>query len=236
MTAKNSGEGLMLVEFFGVPGVGKTYLARNAVPLAVHRPLDRFSEAWRVKRILRKFSLMLRYLPTAFSAGLWAVRLTSLYPLMNWRRRSKVLFNWVFIDCVVRDAARCGNSVIALDQGIAQALWSTQFGSDDCPADELRTLLQRYFAGLPICEWMVVRVTASEETVRQRVEERKGSSPVDHDLKLIDKAHSAEREIVEVLDGLAPGTDDLPRIKIMSIVNNDDSTAMSRFRGLICWD
>ena len=154
---------------------------------------------------------------------------------MNWRRRSKVLFNWMFIDCVVREAARCGNSVIVLDQGIAQALWSTQFGTNDCPADELRSLLQRYLAGLPICEWQVVRVTASEETVRQRVEERKGLSPVDLDIKLMDKAQSVEREIVEVLYCLSPGTEDLPNIKILNVVNNDES-AVSRLRGLICWD
>ena len=223
------------MEFFGVPGVGKTYLARNAVPLGVHQPLDRFSEVGRAKRISRKLSLMLRHLPTALPACFWAVRLTSLYPLMSWRRRSKALFNWVFIDCVVREAARCGNSVIVLDQGIAQALWSTQFGTDDCPAEELRSLLQRYLAGLPISEWHVVRVTASEETVRQRVDMRKGSSPLDHDLKLIDKAQSAEREIVEVLDGLAPGADDLPRIKMVNFINNDYSE-VSRLRGLMGWD
>ncbi len=234
MTARHAGKGLNVVEFFGVPGVGKSYLAKNAVPPSVDRPMDRFSEGIRIQRISRKVLLMLRHLPSAVAAGLWATRLTDLFPSMHWHRHIKVLFNWMFIDCVIREAARCGNPTLVLDQGIVQALWSTQFGANDCPADELRALLQQYHETLPITKWKVVRVIADMETVRQRVDRREGCSPVDLDLELINKAHSAELQISELLDGFAFTSTDAPQITIVTIVNNDES-AVSRLRELMGW-
>lgn len=217
-----------------MPGAGKSYLAKRAVPLGVDRPIDRFIEGTRAQRISRKLLLMFGHMPTAVAAGFWASKLSKLYPSLHWHRRIKVLFNWVFIDCVIREAARCGNPNVVLDQGIAQALWSTQFGANECPADELRTLVQSYHETLPITKWEVVRVTADMETVRQRVDRREGCSPLDLDLELINKAHSAELQISELLDGFAFTAADAPQITIVTIVNNDES-AVSRLRELMGW-
>ncbi len=235
MSEKKPTNGLKVLEFFGVPGVGKSYLVRNAVPPDVDRPMDRFSEGGRAQRIRRKLSLMLRHLPMAIATAFWARKLIGLYPPMCWRRRSKVLFNWVFVDCVLREAARVRNPILVLDQGIAQALWSTQFGAGaDCPAEELRTLLQRYLEGVPISEWEVVWVTATPEIVRQRVEEREGFSPVDRDPESMDEAHCAEREIGEFLARVARGTEGTPRIRIVNLVNDDDR-AVSQLCEVIGW-
>lgn len=154
---------------------------------------------------------------------------------MGWRRRWMVLFNWVFVDCVIRAAARNQKSVLVLDQGITQALWSTNFGTEgDWPCEEVGTQLRQYLQRLPISEWIVIRVTARPETVQRRVEAREGFSPVDRDLVLMDEAHCAEREVSEVLTGLVRGPDSVPKIRIVNVVNEDDS-AVSRLREVMVW-
>ena len=224
-----------VVEFFGVPGVGKSYLVKNVMLPNFERPMGRLSEGGRIQRIRRKLLLMLRHLRTAFATAFWARKVIALYPAMSWRRRGKVLFNWVFIDCLVREAARVRNPVLVLDQGIAQALWSTQFGAGgECPGEELHTLLQCYLEVLPMSEWEVVRVRATPEIVRKRVGEREGFSPVDQDPESMDEARCAERQVGEVLTGLARGADGAPSIRIVNMVNDDDS-AVSRLREVMGW-
>ena len=235
MSGEHQSEGLKVVEFFGVPGVGKSYLVRTAVSANIARPMDRFSQGGRVQRFRRKVWLMLRHLPKAVSSTLWARKLISLYPAMGSRRWWKVLFNWVFLDCLIREAARCRTPVLVLDQGIAQALWSTQFGAGGrCPTEEVRTPLRRYLEGLPISEWAVVRVTAPPEIVKKRVEGREGFSPVDRDPGSMDEARCAERQVGEVLTGLARGAEGAPSIRIVNLVNDDDR-AVSRLREVMGW-
>jgi len=235
LNGEHQSEGLKVLEFFGVPGVGKSYLVRTGVPADIERPMEWFSQGARAQRITRKVWLMLRRLPTAVSSTLWARELISLYPAMGRRRWWKVLFNWVFVDCLIREAARCRTPVLVLDQGIAQALWSTQFGAGGrCPSEEVRALLRRYLEGLPISEWVVVRVTAPPEIVKKRVEGREEFGPVDRDPESMGEARCAERQVGGVLTGLSRGAKGVPSIRIVNLVN-DDARAVSRLREVMGW-
>ena len=149
-------------------------------------------------------------------------------------RSWKVVFNWVFVGCLIRDSARGRNRFVVLDQGIAQALWSTQFGAEGGAIGDVGTLLRRYLEGLPITEWAVVWVMAPQEVVRKRVEGREGFSPVDRDPGLMDKAYCAEREVGEVLTEVARLAEGMPNIRIVSLVNDDDR-AVSQLREVMGW-
>lgn len=226
---------LKVVDFLGVPGVGKSFLVGKAVPKDTERPMDWFSQGSRMQRIRRKVFLILRHIPSAFVSVLWARKVIRLYQPMGWRRRWKVLFNWVFVDCLIREAARLQKSVLVLDQGIAQALWSTQFGAQDAfPGEAVPKVLLKYIADLPISEWSVINVTAPPEIILKRVEGREGFSPLDRNPSAIDEAQLAEREVHELLTGLARGVEAVPKINIVSIVN-DGSDAVHRLRDVMGW-
>ena len=228
-------KGLKLLEFFGIPGVGKTYLVRTALPTGIERPMDWFSQGGRARRIARKVSLILKHMPTALSSGFWARKMIGLYRPLSWRRRGKILFNWVFVDCLIREMARSGTPIVVLDQGISQALWSTQFGAGrDCPSEEVRALLRRYLKGLPISEWVVVRVTASPEIVRKRVAGRKGFSPVDREIGSMNEAYLAELKVGEVLNALVDSSDNSLQISAIEFVNDNEGAAR-RLREVMGW-
>lgn len=235
MSGEASKKGLKVLEFFGVPGVGKSYLLSRAVPSDIERPMDWFHQGWRAQRIRRKVSLMLRYLPVTLATVVWARKVIRVYQPMGWRRQWKVLFNWVFVDCLIREAARGRNPVLVLDQGIAQALWATQFGTGEyCSGEQVRTLLRRYLEGLPISEWAVVRVTAAPEVVCKRLEEREGLSPVDRDPGAIDEAYRAERGVVAVLLDLERSVENQPKLTIVKL-ENDGEDAASRLKDVMGW-
>lgn len=232
MNGIRQSEGLKVLEFFGVPGVGKSYLVSTAVSVDIAQPMKWYSQGTRLLRIWRKIGLLLRDLPTATKSASWARELIKLYPSMGRRRRWKVLFNWVFIDSVIRDAARGRSKLVVLDQGIAQGMWSTQFGAGGaCEVEDVRALMRRYLEGLPITEWAVVHVTAPLEIVQARVEGRKGFSPIDRDIATMEEARCADRVVDDVLKSLSR-MESKPRITIVDLLN-DGEEALARVRDFV---
>ena len=232
---EESRQGLKVVEFFGVPGVGKSHLVRRAAPENAKQPMNWFNEGGRARRIRRKAALMLRHLEAALAATLWARKVIGLYSPMGWRRSWKVLFNWVFVDCLIREAARGRSPVVVLNQGIAQALWSTKFGAGhECPCEEVRSLVRLYLERLPISEWCVVWVNAPLEVVQKRLEGREGCSPLDRDTGSMAEAHCAEREVGKVLNNLMRSANSRPTISVVNL-ENDDEGAASRLKGVMGW-
>ena len=228
MSRANPREGLSIYEFFGIPGVGKSYLARTAVPRDIERPMERYSQGGRTQRVSRKALLLLRHLPAAFSTVSWAKEFVALYPQPTWSRRCKVIFNWLFIDALIRDVARGVDGIIVLDQGVAQAVWSTCFSATRKPSnDEALPLVQRFLERLPIGQWTVVHVTASESVIKSRLEQRSGDSPVDRDLANLDEAYVADRESRRVMEAFAKQ----PQIELsawwVTVVNEDESSVLS---------
>ena len=233
MSGIRQSEGLKVLEFFGVPGVGKSYLVRTAVSDDIARPMEWYNQGSRALRIWRKTGLLLRHFRTAMATASWARQLIYHFQPMSSGRRWKVLFNWAFVDSVIRDAARDRSGFVVFDQGIAQALWSTQFGAGrECPGKEVRTLIRQFLDRLPVAEWGVVHVTAPQEIVRKRVNGREGSSPVDRDLELMDEAQFAGLKVANVLNALGQVTAGALKITIFDFVN-DDQGAVTRCRELI---
>jgi len=221
---------LKVIEFFGAPGVGKSYLAKNATPIIYSQPLEKYFHKITVVRLWRKFSLIFRHIKTSIECILWAKKLTRFSS--DRRRRWKVIFNWVFINAVILDAARPQPSLIVLDQGIAQGLWSTLFGENMRePLDDLCKFTRLFLKRLPVSKWSILHLTVPQETIRVRLEERQGLSPIDRDFSKIDEAISAEILVKEVICSLSK-SQDKPNVEIVNILNNSEQ-AVSDCRSVI---
>jgi hypothetical protein len=125
----------MLIEFFGLPGSGKSTFSRLVADLLLKRGLaveeityDLDHRRPRVERLLVKLSHLLRYAAAhpryALSdlARVVATRQASLRDL------GKSIFNWMFIASLA-SRKRSSHSITLLDQGVAQALWSIGFAA-----------------------------------------------------------------------------------------------------------
>lgn len=120
----------MIVEFLGLPGAGKSTLARAVGKQLQQRALEVEQLTYELTHETDKFSRIakkLRYVgahgwrrPSHTLRSIKAVLVTRQYSLGD---LLKVLFNWLFVSALLyreRDAAK----IQLLDQGILQALWS----------------------------------------------------------------------------------------------------------------
>ena len=219
---------LTLVEFFGVPGVGKSYLLKRLVPPDAYKHQDKYYEGSRVKRIRRKILLVLKHFSTAIPTAFLIGRVIALYSQKGVLRRCKVLFNWLFIDSLIREVAQSRHSVLALDQGIAQALWSTNFGAvQEPPFEKVYALLKLYLETLPELELTVVRVTAPFDLILHRLAGREGLSPLDTNINRLQEAFLAERKAIALIEHLCDIDINKTHIAIVNVENNASTPEIS---------
>jgi hypothetical protein len=214
---------IKVVEFFGVPGVGKSYLFENSLSRDQRETIEIYVKASRCRRFFRKLCLILRNLGSVPLIVFWSLRFVR-FGSPPFFRLLKIIFNLVFVDCLIRESARQGKRVLVMDQGIAQALWSTCFGG--AKADPVQALLKiviGYLRSLPITSWEIFWVTSSKETLMMRIISRVGNSPIDRKLHLLEYAFVAENYIGSMLNNLSIDSDNPIPVSIFQISNNDDS-------------
>lgn len=175
------------IEFFGMPGSGKSYVAGHLAAqlrqqgFRVSERTLSLSRANAPRRILGKVGLVAR----GFVSG---VRLLPVLLALvadcgagGLKRKTKLVFNWLYLCALVRIDSR-DHQVLVLDQGFAQALWSTFFyAAETSPAaaDFMQRLLER----LPIDYLSVVHVDTDAQCIKRRLAGRsRGNSPLDRDL------------------------------------------------------
>jgi hypothetical protein len=228
--------GVGIVEFFGVPGVGKSYLVARAVPGNVCCPLGRFSRIGRGRRVFEKMAVLVRNFSVATATARWARDLIAISGPKNLRRGTKVGFNWMFIASIIRGAAAEQRGLIVLDQGLAQALWSTRFMAEkEFCSHSVSGSMKRSLASLPISEWTVVHVATTDERIQERIGGRMGRSPLDVQPDLMVAARTAENETRQVIDILAQEQDGLPKIRVIDL-ENSGGDEIARLRALMGWD
>jgi hypothetical protein len=127
----------MLIEFFGLPGTGKSTLSRLGADLLMKQGLivdeityDLDHRRPRVQRQLAKLMHLLRYAaahPCGSVSDLVRIAATRQATLLD---LGKASFNWTYIASVA--SQRLASSRITFfDQGVAQALWSIGFAAQD---------------------------------------------------------------------------------------------------------
>lgn len=162
----------MIIEFFGLPGAGKTALstrvARN-LRLAgyyCNEPKRRISEYSAPVRIPRKAMYGLyraSVQPRTAVADSLAVHRTD----QPFKDRLKSLFNWHY-SCGI--PLRNTSEIQILDEGIYQALWSIGLTA----MDDWETVLNRITPPNHAIPSIVIVVTASDDVIADRIADRTG--------------------------------------------------------------
>lgn len=231
----------VVVECFGMPGAGKSQVARALARLLRERGVHvrderiRISEASRPHRAVRKLGYLVRAIP------FWLSRSTLLRgrdPGIRWRtpyRGLKVLSNWAFVVSLVR-AQLQREGVPVLDQGFLQGLWSTDYHSrEGLPGDgQLQSCLELALelAGDP--RVILVVVEAPESRIRKRLRARKGGvSPLDHEetgREVWRAARSATARILELADRFAAGS---RQVSVVHLENSGDGLSAATLDSFI---
>jgi hypothetical protein len=174
-----------VIEFFGAPGVGKSYLAKglssyfkaNSVKvsdqsLAVGQ-MSRFHRLMYKNRIIIPFlvlkpKILWILLGFTFQAG---VRTPAAF--------MRVLVNWLYIVALMHRELK-HYSLVILDQGIVQALWSTVFRGRNVELNTTEALIRSLLKACSAKQLVVVHLSLDREKHQVRLASRlHGCSPLD---------------------------------------------------------
>jgi len=215
--------GAVLVEFLGLPGVGKSELSR--------RVADRFTKGagtvdqpsyvlahdmGKAERRLWKSVHVLREFLSHPVASIAAIRAISATRQRSRRTRWKLIFNWLLVVDLARQARR-HPGLHLLDQGVLQAMWSVALDDD---SDAALALLRVKATRLALPD-IVVLVEADLATVQQRL----GSRP--HGDSRLDREPGRMPELLSrgeaLLQRIRVAVGQLDRARIISVRNDADT-------------
>jgi adenylate kinase len=210
-----------IVEFFGVPGAGKSTVAHQvgqrlaADGYSVAEPTYTLvHDRTRIRRYLAKMgyaaSTTVRRPGRALSSG----RLLATTAQPTHSTTAKLLFNWLFVHGVV-DAHQGG--VRLLDQGLCQAVWSVALRADYDRLTELSARAVNALARAGSAHIVVVEITP--ETARNRLAARATDesriSPTDADGTIAD-AFECKAKVEKAIVAAAA---DEPTIDVVRVRN-----------------
>ena len=177
----------VVVEFFGLPGVGKTFLAEHLIDFLKERGYQVGDRAVRITggapviRISTKIALLIQALlvtPNCLRPILALLRISKVVGL---RAKVKLVVNWLYLHALIRRESSL-SQVIVLDQGLAQAVWSTLFYGIERPQNEVfEPPFGELLAGLEFQSLFIIQVHAPGDAIKARIESRNhGKSPLDN--------------------------------------------------------
>lgn len=166
----------MLIEFFGLPGSGKTTLSHDVANLLRARGITVSEDTYnldhrfrRPGRLLVKLSHFLYYLGRNPRRGLFAISSIILTKQATLIDLCKSLLNWMFI-ASISSRERRDDTITILDQGISQAVWSIGFAAQRETWLEMALAKDQWEALKPD---MIVHIRADHQTIANRLATRK---------------------------------------------------------------
>jgi hypothetical protein len=219
----------IVIECFGMPGVGKSYLSTKlgkmleADGLQVGDGIIAISKMPSAKRITTKIWLIVATLweNRRTIATIW--KLTRLHRPPNIKLYSKLLINWLFVNALIRIESRDSDMVL-LDQGLSQALWSTKYYGRNKPNNHVvARLMLRLLKDLYIAPLSIIYVSADDSLIKKRIGSREnGSSPLDRDMNEFMRAKAATEQSFAIFALLAEQESTL----IITHFDNSDSNSI----------
>lgn len=209
------------VEFFGVPGAGKSTIARRAserlaATQAVTEPTYELAhEVSTASRYRKKGSYAADAVARRPRRALEVARLIAATDQPSRRGLGKLAFNWLYVDGVV--GSRPPGELRVLDQGLLQAAWSVGLAA---ARDQIGVLVERAVEALSRSgPALVVLVDVEPETARERIAARSdGDTRVDPDE--IAAAVALERRVERtLLETVA----DRPAVETLRVENDSRS-------------
>jgi len=166
-----------LIEFAGLPGVGKSFLHHKLfIGLQSSNAKVYFPRVYLVERrfqkILLKLSVVFIFILQNISASILLIR------AFNARFHFKLLFNWFFVLASVQRMQKISYGL--LDQGIIQAIWSCLYRGIDYKTELLSEAITQVLHKADIRKIIVVQVLADTEQNSNWLAVRKdGRSPLE---------------------------------------------------------
>lgn len=222
------------VEFFGIPGVGKSTVANRVAKLLREKgtPVSdlMYTSAHQLSR-LQRVAVKVRFVvKEACNHPGYVLR--SAIVIARTKQESvtdliKVLFNWFFVSSVLR-GGRQVSIVELLDEGIFQAYWSIAL----CAPDGIPNVIEHLGDSVPLPTVIVV-LEADLGTIRSRLESReRHDSRVELSSRvnkgLLERADVIHRRITDSLQVTCERRKDMHLIALRNDQGEDLETAAGR--------
>ena len=222
----------VIVEALGCPGVGKSYVCGNYANDAFHNGLpmyyhsiDKYPRGWGC-RMLYKLGLIIRYLGFEISVVRSCVKIVYCFKYLKIQHKFKVLLNLLLISAVIMRHRR-RSTVLLLDQGIAQAIWSCLYYHigevDSVLISKVRNNVVGLLVDIGLDQFSILSVSADESTIVSRLSSRgnHGTSPLD---TLEVSALAKGLEVTDITSMLFRAIAEIfCKCSVYSVINSDTS-------------
>lgn len=164
-----------IMEFYGLPGSGKSYLSQLVTLQQKYQGLSIGDTVPRVLSYGRVMRMLLK-LPLVFGAVLRGKR-TSLARIQGFCSSAsistylKTKVNLLFLEGAIKRDLQ-DTELVVLDQGLAQALWSRYFGAKCDAAENPERSLQTAIDYIGATRYIFVKITANLDVIEDRIENR----------------------------------------------------------------
>lgn len=168
----------VVVEFVGLPGVGKSYITRLVVARLAERGVAASSQALQInhelepwRRVLHKVALCAGEFLRDPAGAARAVRTLARSDQESRVDVARLSYNWLFLSGLIR-RARGRGGVEILDEGMIQLVWSIAFAGGEGAVRDCAAVLLADPARAVALPDVVVLVDAPLDRVGERLAER----------------------------------------------------------------
>ena len=185
---------LILIEAFGMPGSGKSYLTgkvhkENEEYFCLHT-IDFYQQS-RILRVIYKMYIIFFELTLQPDLYRSAGNLLSNFNSLNFKNKMKLMFNFLYLISIIKRKFR-SKKILILDQGIFQGLWSCHFYNNGITAnkDDILSTINKIISKLGVDKMLVINIITDEKKITSRIKNRtmKGNTKLN-----INKAESLEK-------------------------------------------
>lgn len=196
---KERENGKLLIEFFGIPGSGKSYLYRKATTHFLESGIEltpRYLDSSRIRRIQFKIHHVLRAAFRIVGIIKKISKIARNRSNVSMRETIRLNWNWLFLLAIIGNQINKGKP-IALDQGLLQAYSSELFrenkGGNGAEIADLMVDLLKF---LDVEEAIFIHVIVEKAAVLERLGNRAANqSPLDTNPERYSEALASDLKI-----------------------------------------